>query len=155
MGANSYDCRSYRGKTSKEGTLFPPIMNRVKHDNCIVKLSLMPTSLIIVNLTTLKNFTTRESFWCNYVYLWQNCLYALLTNTSLFCSMFGINDAWLFVMTICHKGVTCTQKLDIMTMLQLFKSGQKGGTEIVKACNSWDFVIALFLLWEWNYLITW
>ena len=35
-------------------------LNRVKHDNCIVKLSLIPTSPII--LTTLKNFTTRESF---------------------------------------------------------------------------------------------
>ena len=57
--------------------------------------------------------------------------------------------------TICHKGVTSSQKLDIITMLQLFKSCQKGGTEIVQACNSCDFVIALFLLWEWNYLIAW
>ena len=86
LGANSYVCR----------TFLPPIMNSVKHDKCIVQLSLISTSLII--LTTLKNFTTRESFWCNYVCLWRNCLYALPTNTSLFCSMFRINDTWLFVM---------------------------------------------------------
>ena len=84
--------------------------------------------------------------------LWQNCLYALLTNTSLFYSMFEINDVWW---TICHKGVTSSQNLDIITTLQLFKSCEKGGTEIVQVCNSCDFVLALFLLWEWNYLITW
>ena len=43
-----------------KGAFLPPIVNRVKHDNCIVKLSLIPTSPII--LTTLKNFTTPESF---------------------------------------------------------------------------------------------
>ena len=44
-----------------KGAFLTPIMNnRVKHDNCIVKLSLLPISLII--LTTLKNFTTQESF---------------------------------------------------------------------------------------------
>ena len=39
--------------------------------------------------------------------LWQNCLYALLTSTTLFCSMFGINYAWLFLINYlpqrCHK----------------------------------------------------
>ena len=44
-----------------KGAFLTSIMNnRVKHDNRIVKLSLLPTSPII--LTTLKNFTTRESF---------------------------------------------------------------------------------------------
>ena len=47
-------------KLAGEGTFLPPISNRVKHDNCIVKLSLTSTSLII--LTTLKNYTTQESF---------------------------------------------------------------------------------------------
>ena len=42
-----------------KGASWPSVMNRVNHDNCIVKLNLMPTSPII--LTTLKNFTTRES----------------------------------------------------------------------------------------------
>ena len=37
----------------------PPIFNRVKYDNCIVKLSLIPTSPII--LITLKNVTIPES----------------------------------------------------------------------------------------------
>ena len=101
-GTNSYVFRSYRGKTGREGSLPPPnptILNRVRHDNCIIKLGLIPTSPII--LTTLKNFTvqtTQESFWYNYVCLWQNCLFPLLKNTSVFCSMFGINDAWLFMM---------------------------------------------------------
>ena len=44
----------------KGSFLLPPILNRVKYNNCIVKLSLIPTSPII--LTTLKNFTTQESF---------------------------------------------------------------------------------------------
>ena len=43
-----------------KGAFLPPILNRIKHDNCIVKLSLIPDSPII--LTTLKNFTTGESF---------------------------------------------------------------------------------------------
>ena len=84
----------------------PPIMNRVKYGNCIVNVSFIPPSPI--TLTTSKNFSTRESFWCNYVCLWQNCLCALLTKTphcSLLC--FGINYAWLFVMNYlpqrCHK----------------------------------------------------
>ena len=34
-------------------------------------------------------------------------------------------------------------------MLQLFKSRQKGGTEIAQACNSCDFVLVMLLLWEW------
>ena len=45
-----------------KGVLLPPIMNRVKHENCIVKLSLMPTSSITLNFTALKNLPTRETF---------------------------------------------------------------------------------------------
>ena len=33
-----------------KGVFLPTIMNKVKHDNCIVKLSLMPTSPIILIL---------------------------------------------------------------------------------------------------------
>ena len=44
-----------------KGVLLPPIMNRVKHENCIVKLSLMPTSSITLNFTALKNLPTRET----------------------------------------------------------------------------------------------
>ena len=47
-------------KLAGKGAFLPPIMNKIKHDNCIIKLSLMPTSPII--LTTVKNFTTRETF---------------------------------------------------------------------------------------------
>ena len=38
-----------------EGAFLLHILNRAKHDNCIVKLCLMPTSPII--LTTVKNLT--------------------------------------------------------------------------------------------------
>ena len=44
------------GKLVGKRASLSPIMNRVKHDNCIVKLRLIPTSPII--LTTLKNFPT-------------------------------------------------------------------------------------------------
>ena len=35
-------------KTGRGGRLFAPILSRVKHDNCIVSLSLTPTSPIVL-----------------------------------------------------------------------------------------------------------
>ena len=57
MGANSYTCRSYRGKTGKGTSCppsppsFPPILNTVKDTESVIK------SKLIELLTQLKRFT--------------------------------------------------------------------------------------------------
>ena len=58
-----------------EGVFLPPILNRAKHDSCIVKLKLIRINLII--LTTLKNFTTRDCYYFFFQY-WKT--YSLVAN---------------------------------------------------------------------------
>ena len=56
------------GKVEKR-TFFLPILNRVKHDNCIVKLGSIPTSSII--LTILKISLLEKVFDAVNVCLWK------------------------------------------------------------------------------------
>ena len=62
----------------------------------------MPTSPII--LTTLKKFTTQKSFKCSFFCSKMDFMHCLKLPQ---CSMFGINDAWLFAINYlpqrCHK----------------------------------------------------